>query len=348
MSPSPLDARGDRYCRQSQFHGLGEEGQRRIEAGSVLICGAGALGSVLANTLARAGVGRLRIIDRDFLELNNLQRQVLYDEPDVADHLPKAIAAAAHLRQINSSIAVEPIVADVNFRNVAEFVAGMQVIADGTDNFETRFLLNDAAHRFGVPWVYGGCIGAEGQTMTILPGQTACLRCLMPTIPPPGSTPTCDTAGIIGPIVNIVASLQAAEVLKILSGNMDAVSQQLSVIDVWENRTRRIELASLKSPTCPTCGTADFTWLDGQHATYSAVLCGRQSVQLTFPDQPPPSFDVLESKWAQLGSITRNRFLLRATLEDHVITIFADGRAVIGGTDDPSVAKSIYARFVGR
>ncbi len=347
MSLPPSHTPSDRYCRQARFSGLGEEGQRRIEQGSVLICGAGALGSVLANTLARAGVGRLRIVDRDFLELNNLQRQVLYEEQDIADHLPKAIAAARHLGRINSTITVEPIVDDIHFRNVTSFIDGMHVIADGTDNFETRFLLNDAAHQLGIPWVYGGCIGAEGQTMTIVPGQSACLRCLMPTIPPPGVTPTCDTAGIVGPIVNIVASLQAAEVLKILSGNLAAVSRHLCVIDVWENRLRQIDLGSIKSPTCPTCGIGDYTWLAGQHATYTAVLCGRRSVQLTFPDQPPPSLDLLESKWAELGSTVRNRYLLRAHLENYVITMFADGRTVIGGTDDPSMARSIYARFVG-
>src|SRR5262245_41633855 len=205
-SSTIADPRLARYVRQMRYGPIGQAGQQRLLAGRALIVGCGALGSVLANTLARSGVGHLRIVDRDFLELNNLQRQVLYDEQDVAAELPKVIAAAAKLRKINSQIEVEPIVTDLDHTNVLDLAAGLNVIVDGTDNFETRFLLNDAAVKLGLPWVYGGCLGAEGQTMTILPGETACLRCLMPEAPPPGLTPTCDTAGIVAPIVNVIAS----------------------------------------------------------------------------------------------------------------------------------------------
>ena len=276
----------ERYVRQIRYAPLGEKGQRQLINGRALICGCGALGSVLANTLARAGVGFLRIVDRDFLQLNNLQRQVLYDEDDVASGLPKAIAARNRLRKINSAVEIEAIVADLDHTNIEAMIDSMDIILDGTDNFETRFLLNDAALQFGLPWVYGGCIGAEGQTMTILPGQTPCLRCLIPETPPPGTTPTCDTAGILGPIVNIVASWQAAEAIKILSGNPQAVSRTLSVFELWDNRVRQVKLDSLRdNPSCPACQGTEYPWLSGDRGGHNAVLCGRNAVQLSFPDR---------------------------------------------------------------
>src|SRR3972149_3516144 len=209
----------DRYIRQIRFQPLGEEGQRRLAASRALICGCGALGSVIANTLVRAGVGKVRIVDRDFVELSNLARQALFDEADAVAGLPKAVAAAEKLRGVKSGGGIEPVVADVNHENIERLCDGVDVILDGTDNFETRFLLNDAAVKLGLPWIYGGCVGAEGQTMTILPGETPCLRCLMEKCPVPGSTPTCDTAGILGPIVGVIASIEAMEAIKILSGN---------------------------------------------------------------------------------------------------------------------------------
>ena len=274
----------DRYVRQMRYTCApwGKKDNDRLLAGRVLLCGCGALGSVLANTLARAGVGHLRIVDRDFLELNNLQRQVLYDEDDVAAGLPKAIAAANKLRKINSEITIEPLVVDVDPTNITALIEGVDLILDGTDNFETRFLLNDAALKFNIPWVYGGCIGAEGQTMTILPGETPCLRCLMQEMPPPGTTPTCDTAGILGPIINVIASMQACEAIKILSGHREAVSRVLNVFELWDNRIRQVKLDTLSEGSdCPTCHRREFPWLDGQRGSHTAVLCGRNSVQLT-------------------------------------------------------------------
>ena len=253
---------------------------------------------MIANTLARAGVGHLRIVDRDFLELNNLQRQVLYDESDVAAGLPKAIAAQAKLRQINSQIEIDAIVADVDYTNVAGLLQDVQVIVDGTDNFETRFLLNDASLRCGIPWVFGGCIGAEGQTMTIVPGDTPCLRCLMQDAPPPGTTPTCDTAGILGPIVNVVASLQACEAIKILSGNIQAINRTMTICELWDNRIRQIDLSSLRQAGgCPACKQGDFPWLQGKRGSHTAVLCGRNAVQLSFPDRQPISLEQLAASW---------------------------------------------------
>ncbi|MFO0902795.1 MAG: ThiF family adenylyltransferase [Pirellulales bacterium] len=344
-APDPLA----RYARQVRYAPLGEEGQRRLAASRALVCGCGALGSVIANTLARAGVGRLRIVDRDFLELNNLQRQVLYDEADVASGLPKAIAAAAKLRAINSQIEIEPIVADVDHRNISELTRDVDVIVDGTDNFEIRFLLNDASRQFGIPWVYGGCLGAEGQTMTILPGETPCLRCLMQDAPPPGTTETCDTAGILGPIINVIASIQACEALKILAGRRDAVSRVLQVFDLWDNTARQVRLESLRATrdSCPTCSGAEFPWLHGRRGSQTAVLCGRNAVQLAFPDQTAVALDQLAQRLTPLGSVVRNRYLLRFQVDKFLFTVFPDGRTIVGGTSDLAEARSAYARYFG-
>lgn len=348
MAPDPQLPPLDRYVRQMRYVPLGEEGQRRICESRVLLCGCGALGSVLANTLARAGVGHLRIVDRDYLELNNLQRQVLYDEQDVAAGLPKAIAAAEKLRRINSQITIEPVVADVNFTNIEQLADGANLLLDGTDNFETRFLINDLSLASGVPWVYGGVIGAEGQTMTILPGETACLRCLLQDTPPPGTTPTCDTAGILGGIVNVIASMQSVEALKILSGHPEQCNRTLSIIDLWTNQLKQIKLDALRDASdCPACQQHNYEWLRGERGSQTAVLCGRNAVQLRAGDAIDISLEAIAAKLQPLGQVTRNRFLLRATLGDYQITLFADGRAIIGGTDEVSVAKSVYARYIG-
>jgi len=339
----------DRYVRQMRYAPLGEEGQRRLSTSRALICGCGALGTVLANTLARAGVGHLRIVDRDFIETNNLQRQVLFDEDDVAASLPKAVAAANKLRRINSEIDLEPIVADVDHTNIEAYCEGVDVVLDGTDNFETRYLLNDAAVKFGLPWVYGGCLGAEGQTMTILPGETACLRCLMHDAPPPGSTPTCDTAGIVGPIINVIASIEAMEALKILSGRRDAVQRGLIVVDLWENRIRQVNLDTLRdSVDCPTCKQGEYPWLQGERGSHTAVLCGRNAVQLSQAQGPRGlSLESLAQKLAGVGRVTSNEFLLRLAVDDYVLTVFPDGRAIVGGTDDIAVARTLYAKYIG-
>jgi adenylyltransferase/sulfurtransferase len=338
----------DRYARQIRYAPVGEEGQRRLLAGRVLVCGCGALGSVIANTLARSGVGYLRIVDRDFLETNNLQRQVLFDEQDVASQVPKAIAAAAKLRKINSQITVEPLVTDVDHTNIMELTEGIDVILDGTDNFETRMLVNDVALKRRIPWVYGGCLGAEGQTMTILPGETACLRCLMTETPPPGTTPTCDTAGILAAIVNIIASLQANEAIKILSGNRQAVSRSLVVIDAWDNRVRQVSLDALRSSgDCPACTLGEFPWLAGQRASHSAILCGRNAVQLSPPGRAAVSLATLAEKLRGVGQVTLNKYLLRLAVDDYLVTVFPDGRAIIGGTDDIATARTVYAKYIG-
>lgn len=342
-----LSERFDRYVRQMRYPPLGEAGQQRLAASRVLVCGCGALGSVLASTLVRAGVGRVRIVDRDFLELNNLQRQVLFDEEDVARQLPKAIAAAEKLRKINSQVEIEPVVADMDHTNIERLCDGVDVIVDGTDNFETRFLVNDAAVKLGIPWVYGGCLGAEGQTMTILPGETPCLRCLIQECPAPGTTPTCDTAGILGPAVNVIASIEAIEAIKILSGNRQVISRNLTVVELWDNQLRQVNVANLREQVdCPTCRRGEFSWLAGKMGSRSAVLCGRNAVQLTHPGTSF-SLDELARRLEGVGRLTRNAFLLRLVVDPYELTVFPDGRAIIGGTDDVAVARTVYAKYVG-
>jgi len=344
----PAPGAVQRYARQTRYPPLGEEGQRRLAVSRAMICGCGALGSALASSLVRSGVGMVRIVDRDFLEITNLQRQVLFDEQDVARQLPKAIAAADKLRRINSQVRIDPIVADVDHTNIVELCQDIDILVDGTDNFETRFLINDTAVHLGLPWVYGGCVGAEGQVMAILPGETACLTCLIRDAPPPGTTPTCDTAGIVGPIVGVIASMQAMEVLKILSGNRQAVDRSLRVVDLWDNRWRSIDLSKLREQVdCRTCKHHDFPWLDGRRGSRSAVLCGRNAVQLASPRETAISLDALADRLQDVGSLTRNPYLLRLDVESYQITVFPDGRAIIGGTEDVATAKTIYARYIG-
>jgi len=345
---SDKDINLDRYVRQMRYPPFSEEGQRNLSRSRALVCGCGALGSVVANTLARAGVGSLRIVDRDFLELNNLQRQVLYDEQDVADGLPKAIAAQRKLQRINSAIEIEAHVADVEPSNIDSLLDGVDVIVDGTDNFETRFLLNDVSINRGLPWIYGGCIGCEGQTMTILPGETACLRCLMQDCPPPGTTPTCDTVGVLGPIVNVIASIEAMEAIKILSGRPQSISKNLTVFELWDNRIRQVDLAALReSVNCPTCKQNEFEWLSGRQGSHTAVLCGRNAVQLSFPDRQALSLDSLAQQLEEVGEVSRNPFLLRLKVDDYELTVFPDGRAIISGTDDIPLARTLYAKYIG-
>lgn len=347
-APSPLDPALARYARQIRYALLGEEAQLRLQASRALVCGVGALGSVIADTLVRAGVGKVRLVDRDFVELTNLQRQMLFDERDAAAGTPKAIAAAEKLRAINSTVEVEPIVADVDPSNILQLCGGVDVIVDGTDNFETRFLLNDAALKLGIPWVYGGAIGGEGRTMTILPGETPCLRCVMAEPPPPGTSPTCDTAGIVGPVIHVVGALEAMEALKILAGRREAVNRGLTIIDVWHNTSRSIGLKSLaEAADCGACKRHEFPWLEATQGTRSAVLCGRNAVQISGAERRPIGLDALAEQLAAVGKVVRNPFLLRAVIGDYVVTVFPDGRAIIGGTDDIAVARSVYARYIG-
>ena len=341
-----------RYARQMRYAPLGEAGQRRLLESSVLVCGCGALGSVIAESLVRAGVGHVRIVDRDFLELSNLQRQVLFNESDVAQRLPKAIAAANHLRQMNSSVEVEPIVADMTHQNVAHLAREVDLLIDGTDNFEARLLLNDYAIKHNVPWIYGGVIGAEGRVMPILPGKSGCLACLVPEAPAPGETPTCDTAGVLGPAVGVIASLQAIEAIKLLTTNEEAVAQGLTVVDLWTNRWRRLAVSQVED--CRCCVRHEFDWLEGRRGSAAIKLCGRGAVQLTPPeDSPRLDLATMRAKLAPLGEIEGNEFLIRLRLPkessegEHEVTLFADGRAIIGGVETEAEARTVWSRCLG-
>lgn len=334
----------DRYSRQVRFGPLGAEGQAHLASARVVLVGCGALGSNIANLLGRAGVGRLRIVDRDFVELDNLQRQVLFDEEDVRSALPKAVAAAEKLRQINSSIAVEPVVVDVNYANVETLVADADAVLDGTDNFETRFVLNDACVKLGKPWVYGGCVGSYGMVLPVVPGETACLRCWLGELPPPGSSPTCDTAGVLNSAVGVVASLQSNEALKLLTGHREALAPGLTVVDVWVNSYQTLNIP--RSPDCPACGRRLFPFLEAKESGAAVTLCGRDAVQVT---PPPGRIDLAEAehRLAGIGRIRRNAYLLKLEVDGCEITVFPDGRAILQGTSDPVRARALYAKYVG-
>jgi adenylyltransferase/sulfurtransferase len=298
----------------------------------------------------RAGVGFLRLVDRDFVELSNLQRQVLFDEEDIAQELPKAIAAGRKLAKINSTVSLDPIVADIDHSNILALADGVDLILDGMDNFETRFLINDAALETRIPWIYGGCVGSHGQVMPIIPGETACLRCLIGDVPGPGMTETCDTAGVIGPAVNVVAALQVVTALKYLSGRRDLIEQSLMIVDVWDGSLRKMGVANLRERSdCPACVQGKRDWLSGVKGSQTTVLCGRNAVQVSPAEKRSLSLPDLAAKLRGAGDVSQNAFLLRLTLkgEEFQLTVFPDGRAIIKGTDDVTVARSLYARYVG-
>ena len=338
----------DRYSRQIRFPQLGEAGQQKLLKSRVTLCGCGALGTVLANHLARAGVGMIRIIDRDFIETHNLQRQILFDEDDVASNLPKAEAAARKIRAINSTIAVEPVVTDLDHTNILNLVEDADLILDGTDNFETRYLINDAAVKLDKPWIYGGVIGSEGQTMTIVPGKTPCLRCLIETAPPPGMTPTCETAGVLGPAVAVIASFEAIEAIKILAGKHDALNTHLIMVDVWDWTFRQLKVAGLVGKVdCPCCVRRHFEWLEGGMGSHTTTLCGRNAVQVAVRRGEPLDFGELAGRLNGIGDVRHNAYMLRFAADGYEFTVFPDGRAIIKGTNDVTKARTLYAQYVG-
>jgi molybdopterin-synthase adenylyltransferase len=338
----------ERYSRQIRFPQLGEAGQKALLNSRVTLCGCGALGTVLANHLARAGVGTIRIIDRDFIETHNLQRQILFDEDDVASNLPKAEAAARKIRAINSTITVEPVVTDLDHTNILDLVADADLILDGTDNFETRYLINDAAVKLDKPWIYGGVIGSEGQTMTIVPGKTPCLRCLIETAPPPGMTPTCETAGVLGPAVAVIASFEAIEAIKLLAGKYDALNTHLIMVDVWDWTFRQLKVAGLVGKVdCPCCVRKNFEWLEGAMGSHTTTLCGRNAVQVAVRRGEPLDFRELAGRLNGISDVRHNAYMLRFATDGFEFTVFPDGRAIIKGTNDVTKARTLYAQYVG-
>ena len=340
----------ERYSRQVLFEPIGEAGQRRLLESRVTLIGCGALGTTLANTLVRAGVGFLRIVDRDFIELSNLQRQNLFDEQDIAGNLPKAEAARRKLQRINSQVQVEAVVADADRYNIERFAEGAALLLDGTDNFETRFLINDAAVKHRVPWVYGACVASIGLVMPILPRETPCLRCVFESAPPPEMNPTCDTVGILGPVVMMVAAFQAMEAIKILSGRLDAVNRRLMHFDAWTGRITSLNVQkAMEAGDCPCCTHGRYEYLDGTLAGGTTALCGRDAVQIRPPAGTAVDFAAIAARLANVAASppTFNAYMLKATIGRHDITLFSDGRAIIKGTSRPDEARTVYARYIG-
>lgn len=343
-SPPWRDTFRERYSRQMLFAGIGEEGQKCLLASNVAIVGCGAIGAAAAGLLVRAGVGQVRIIDRDFVEPSNLQRQTLFDEADARSALPKAVAAERKLRLVNSGVAIEGIVADVTPGNIRELLSGFRLILDGTDNFETRFLINDFAVQSGTPWIYAAAVASYGVTLTIRPGLTPCLACLLESGNRLGLEETCDTVGVLGAVVNLVASLEVGEALKILSRREQALHSRLISCDVWSGHFQSLGVE--RNPTCRVCGRQEFAHLTGQ-AQPHVTLCGRDSVQI---HERGRSLDLAALRTrlaATVSDVRHNEFLLCFRADPYQMTVFADGRAILKGTKDASVARSLYARYIG-
>ena len=335
-----------RYSRQVLFQGIGVEGQQRIRKSRVAVVGCGALGTVNSEMLARAGVGRLRLIDRDFVEESNLQRQSLFTEQHARDRIPKAVATRQALQAINSDVDVVEFVDDLTHANIADLCSDSDVIVDGTDNFEARYLINDFAVRESVPWVYGGCVGSYGIGYAVLPGKTACLVCLMGDSPGIGRGETCDTMGILAPVVHAVASFQVMQTLKILAGA--SLSSRMLRVDLWEDSWSTSSIGGARNPRCRCCVERDFRFLNGLDSDRLLRLCGRNAVQIT-PVQPySVDFESLEKRLNGVGKVVSNPYILSVRVEGYEINLFPDGRAIVKGTDDPSVARSVYARYIGR
>ncbi|HWP42295.1 MAG TPA: ThiF family adenylyltransferase [Blastocatellia bacterium] len=338
----------ERYSRQILFEGIGAAGQERLSRSRAVIIGCGALGALQAETLARAGVGAIVLVDRDFVEESNLQRQIMFEESDAVERLPKAVAASARLQRVNSSIQVEPVVADVSFENIEEIIAGADVVLDGTDNFETRFLINDACVKAGIPWVYGAAVGSYGLTMTILPSAGPCLRCMLEALPEPGSGPTCDTAGVLMPVVSIISSIQSIEAMKLLTGQTDRLHRSLIRVDVWDFQVSRISLQGYEGAAdCPACRRREFEFLKGTGRQVTTTLCGRNAVQIARAGAARVDFAEMARRLEPLGEVAYNEFLLRFRVEKYDITVFRDARSIIRGTADPAIARGLYARYIG-
>jgi molybdopterin-synthase adenylyltransferase len=336
----------ERYSRQIRFAPIGNEGQARISSSRVAVIGAGALGSVSAELLVRAGVGFVRVVDRDFVEVSNLQRQSLYDEDDVRQNLPKAAAAAAKLQRINSSVSIEPVIDDINPSNVEEYIQDIDLVVDAVDNFETRFVLNDACAKQSRNWVHGAAVGSYGVVMPIMPGRTPCLRCMMGSLPAPGTSPTCDTAGVIGPITHIVASMQVAESLKWICGSVEPSDFHVVTYDAWTQKFQRTRLGTEVMKSCPVCSERRYEYLEGTPLR-TVTLCGRNAVQLIPGVKADLNLLELSKSLGVAGDVQVNDFLLKCSAPPYEITLFKDGRAIVRGTEEGSLARSVYSKLIG-
>lgn len=336
-----------RYSRQILFSGIGEEGQLKLLESKVAIVGVGALGTVCANHLVRSGVGYIRLIDRDVVDLSNLQRQSLFNEEDVNQNLPKAVAAGKRLNSINSTVTIDAVISDLNLDNAEELLAGVDVIIDGTDNFMTRYLINDVSVKYGIPWVHGAAVSSRGMFAVIKPGITPCYRCLFPQVPA-GRGETCDTIGVLSPITDIIGSFQAMEAIKLLVGA--TTNTNLEQIDIWDTSFFTMDTSEGKNPQCPACVNLQFDFLDRLSAvqeTYSS-LCGRDTVQIYFREKRERDLQKLGEHLKQNGKVVGNQFLLRFSPDDETsIVVFKDGRVLVHGTNDIVRAKSLYSKYIG-
>ena len=346
-----LDLPQDRYRRQKAFVEIGESGQRKLRESRVVICGMGALGSMIAERLCRMGVGYLRLIDRDWVELDNLPRQALYTTQDATDVTPKAIAARERLLAINPECEVDAIVEDITHENALQRLGSVECIMDGTDNFETRYLINDVAWKLNIPWVHAGIVGASGQAMAFQPGKTSCFRCLLPEPPPIEQMQTCDSAGVVGAAVGIIASWQAMEATKILVQSALASDGCLRVFELWEGTVRKIRVPQNvgreSNSGCKTCVQNQFEFLSGVIGSHARILCGRGAVQIQSTGREPIDIQALAKRLRGLGEVFETPFLLRFNLPPFQLSVFRDGRAIIHGTENPEEARKIYARWIG-
>ncbi len=333
----------DRYSRQTLFKGIGKEGQRKLGNSYVVIIGCGALGTIIATSLVRAGVGKVRIIDRDFIEYHNLQRQVLFNEEDIKAELPKAIAAERHLKKLNSSVEIEGIVADVNYANIERLVAGTDLILDGLDNLETRFLINDVSLKHKIPWVYGGAISSYGMTMNIIPHETPCFRCLKASPTSRAIALTCDTAGVISPAPFIIGSLQTAEAMKILVG-AEEINRDLIMIDVWKDEFIHLKIG--RRADCPAC-RGEYEFLEARFGIRTTSLCGQNAVQILNPKAGEVSLETLATHLGPLGEVSYNEYMLCFRVDGREMVIFPDGRAIVKNTNDEAMARGLYAKYIG-
>ncbi|MFA2829082.1 molybdopterin-synthase adenylyltransferase MoeB [Bacillus paranthracis] len=336
----------ERYSRQHLFKPIGSRGQEKIRNKHVLIVGVGALGSASAESFVRAGIGKLTIIDRDYVEWSNLQRQQLYSEQDAREKLPKAIAAKNRLEKLNSEVQIDAFVMDACVENLEGLLENVDVIIDATDNFDIRFIINDLSQKHNIPWVYGSCVGSYGMSYTIIPQETPCLHCVLKNVPVTGVT--CDTAGIISPTVQIVAAYQVAEALKILVEDFAAIRKTFFMFDIWSNQNHFIKLGKIKTDDCPSCGLKrTYPYLSYENQTKVAVLCGRNTVQIRTVESRQYNFDDIEKVLKKLGEVDRNPYLLSCQLDEYRVVIFRDGRVFIHGTNDISKAKQLYYRVFG-
>jgi len=332
----------DRYSRQVLLPQIGEEGQKKLGKSSVVVIGCGGLGGVIATSLVRAGIGRVKLVDRDIIEYHNLHRQLLFNEDDVKNKLPKAVAAERYLKKVNSSIEIEGVVTDVNYSNIEKLITGADLILDGLDNPETRFIINDAGMKHKIPWIYGAAIATSGMTMNIIPGKTPCFRCIFPSLPVPGVIPTCDTAGVIGPTPFIIGSLQATEAVKILIGSQE-INRDIIFIDVWEDTFQQFKVSHRRD--CPTC-QGNYEFLQAKLGIRTTILCGQNSVQVLDPKVESLSLKKLATHLKSSGEVSHGESTLSFKVDKHDIVIFPDGRIILTNSLDESLARELYVKYI--